>query len=89
MDFIHKVPLAPSKWIKVRVSALIKVDKWDYFQSVPQGFFSLLYFHSHLFSFNYETIIISSALSFDHSDPDPSSVSHFALKLRTQAILAA
>jgi hypothetical protein len=70
MNFIHKVPLAPSKCL----SKWIKVDKWDYFQNRQQVFiFSLFSFNFYLF-FEYETFVRSSALSLSHSDPDPSSV---------------
>ena len=76
MNFIHKVPLAPSKCL----SKWIKVDKWDYFQNGPQDFFSLFSFLFSLliliFFFKYETTIRSSAWSFGHSDPDPSSVNY-------------
>jgi hypothetical protein len=41
VNFIPKVPLAPSKCL----SMWIKVDKWDYFQNVSQDFFSLSYFN--------------------------------------------
>ena len=41
--------------------------------------FSLLYLNFHLFS-KYETIVKSSAWSFGHADPDPSSVTEFPLK---------
>ena len=37
MNFIHKVPLAPSKWLSRRM----KVDKWDYFHFRSQYFFFL------------------------------------------------
>ena len=64
-NFIHKVSMAPSKWIKV--------DKWDYFGNGSQDFFSL--FSSLLiYFFKYETIVRSSAWYFGHSDPDPCSV---------------
>ena len=74
INFLHKVPLAPSKCL----SKWIKVDKWDYFQNGSQDFFfsflfSLLIF---IYFFKYETIVRSSAWSFDHSDPDPSSVNY-------------
>ena len=47
-DFIHEVPLAPSKCL----SKWIRVDKWDCFQNSPQDFFSLLYFSFYLFFIN-------------------------------------
>ena len=40
MIFIHKLPLAPSKWL----SRWIKVDKWDYFHFLSQDFVSISYF---------------------------------------------
>ena len=43
-------------------------------QNGSQDFFSLLYLNFHLFFFKYETIVRSSAWSFGHSDPNPSSV---------------
>ena len=43
-------------------------------------FLSLLYFD--LFFFKYETIVRSSAWSFGHSDPDPSSVKYESTFLR-------
>ena len=55
---------------------LIQVDKWDYFKNRPQDFFL---FYIYLFFFlKYETIVRSSAWSFGHSDPDPSSVLRFS-----------
>ena len=59
--------MAPSKCL----SKWIKGDKWDYFKNSPQDLFSLLIF---IYFFEYETIVRSSAWSFGHSDPDPSSV---------------
>ena len=50
------------------------MDKWDYFQYASKDFFSLLIF---IYFFKYETIVRSSAWSFGHSDPDPSSVIYF------------
>ena len=47
-------------------------------QNGSQDFFSLLYLYSNLnfiVFFQYETIVRSSAWSFGHSHPDPSSVS--------------
>ena len=41
--------------------------------------FSLLYLNFHLFS-RFETIVRSSAWSFGHSDPDPSSVITYLTK---------
>ena len=55
------------------LSKWINVDKWDYFKNCSQDFLPLLYFNFQLF-FRYETIVSSSsAWSFGHSDPDPSS----------------
>ena len=80
MKFIHKVPLAPSKCL----SKFIKVDKLDYFQNGPQHFLSLLYIY---IFFKYETIVRSSAWSFGHSDPDPSSVKYESTFLRKVVVL--
>ena len=52
----------------------IQVDKWDYFQNDLQDFFSLFYILISIYFLRNETIIGRSALSFGHSDPDPSSV---------------
>ena len=65
--FINKVPLATSKCL----SKWIKVDKWDYFKNSPQDFFFL--FSLLIYCFKYEVIVRSSAWSFGHKDPDPSS----------------
>ena len=60
------------------VQVLIQVDKWDYiFQKPPTGSFFLFYILIFIYFFKYETIVRSSAWSFGHSDPDPSSVIYF------------
>ena len=66
-NFIHKVPLAPSKCL----SKWTKLYKWDYFQNRQQKLFFLIYILSLIYFFEYETIVRSSAWSFGHSDPDP------------------
>ena len=45
-------------------------------QNSSQDFFFLLYNLIFTYLFRYETIVRSSALSFGHSDPDPSSVTN-------------
>ena len=40
----------------------------------PTGYFFLFYIFIFIYFFNYETIVRSGAWSFDHSDPDPSTV---------------
>ena len=44
------------------------------FQKPPTGSFFLFYILIFTYSFKYETNVRSSAWSFGHSDPDPSSV---------------
>ena len=48
MNFNHKVPLAPSKWLSRR----IKMDKWDYYYFRSQDLFFYFYFNFHLFFLN-------------------------------------
>ena len=47
------------------------------FQKPPTGSFFLFYILIFIYFFEYETIVRSSAWSFGHSDPDPSSVRYF------------
>ena len=70
VNFIHKVPLAPSNCL----SKWIKLDKWDYFQNGSQDFIFQFSISISIYLFKYETIVRSSAWSFGHSYPDPSSV---------------
>ena len=61
------------------LSNWIKVIKWDYFQNDSQDFF-FFYILIFIYFSKYETIVKSSAWSFGHADPDPSSVTEFPLK---------
>ena len=56
------------------MEVLIQVDKWDYFKNRPQERLFVFYIFVFIFFLKYETIVRSSASSFGHSDPDPSSV---------------
>ena len=72
MNFIPKVPLAPSKCL----SKWIKVDKWDYFQNGSQDFFFSFLFSLLIliYFFKYETIVSRNGLSLGYSERDTSSV---------------
>ena len=59
MDFIHKVPLAPSKWL----SRWIKMDKLDYFHFCLQDFFFYFLF-SFLFNFSNMKQLSKAVLRF-------------------------
>ena len=53
MNFIHKTPLAPSKWL----SLWIKVDKWNYFHLRLKDFFFLVSVFIFIQFFEYENIV--------------------------------
>jgi hypothetical protein len=56
------------------MEVLMEEDKWDYFKYRPKERFFVFYILVFFFFLKYETIVRSSASSFGHSDPDPSSV---------------
>ena len=62
------------------------MDEWNYFKNLPHDIFliSLLFFVNF---FEYETIVRSSARSFGHSDPNPSSVVWSVNHVSSHAIL--